>query len=160
MGKRLYVNSFGLDFSFYPGLNFILASRYYLILPEDKNQGNQFVFRFGNEIIKNISVGYELLYYTFKDRSDFYWSPKDFISHSFWTALKILNSSKAYLNLGGKVGLIPENNYVLSEAFSDFNYYFLQNLSFSLYLSGGKTYRKETGGYGSFSILSSLVFSF
>ncbi len=155
--KRFYANSIGLDFSFYPGLNFILASRYYLILPEDKNQGNQFIFRFGNEIIKNISVGYELLYYTFKDRSDFYWSPKDFISHSFWTNLKILNSSKAYLNIGGKVGLIPENNYVLSEAFSDFKYYFLQNLSFSFYLSGGKTYRKETGGYGSFSILSSVV---
>lgn len=156
---RLYLNHIGLDLSFYPGLNFIIASRYHLISPEDKNQAHQLSFRLGNKIFWNLSVGYELYYYTFKNRSDFYWSPKDFISHSIWLEWKILSSSKAYLNVGGKAGLIPENNYFLSEAFADFNYYFIQNLSFNLYIAGGKTYRKETGGYSSFSILSSIVYS-
>lgn len=158
--KSFYLNFTGLDLSIYPGLNFIISSRYHLILPEDKNQGHQLAIRFGNKILPRFTVGYEFFYYTYKDFSNFYWSPEDFISHSLWLEWKIFNSSKAYLNIGGKAGIIPENNYVLAEAFTDFNYHFIQNLSFNIYLAGGKTYRKETGGYGSFSVLSSLIFSF
>ncbi len=160
VNKRLYTNSAGLELSFYPGLNFIVSSKYYFVSAENKNFGNQVNFRIGNKIYDKVSLGYELYYYNFKDRSEFYWAPEDFVSHSFWIGWKVLNNSNAYLNLGGKVGIIPENNYFLSEAFSDFNYNFFQNLAFKLYLAGGNTYRKETGGYSSFSFLSSLVFSF
>ncbi|MGQ9643876.1 MAG: hypothetical protein ACUVT3_08475, partial [Ignavibacterium sp.] len=64
------------------------------------------------------------------------------------------------LNAGAKAGLIPDDKFILSEAFIDFNYYFVKNLSLNIYLSGGSTYRKESGGYRSFSLLSSLIFSF
>ncbi|AFH49735.1 Tetratricopeptide TPR_2 protein [Ignavibacterium album JCM 16511] len=157
--KRFYLNYIGLELAFYPGLNFIINTRYHLLLPEDKNQGQQFTFRIGNQILRNFSAGYELYYYTFNNNSAFYWSPQDFISHSLWIELKIINSSKTFLKIGGKAGIIPENNYVLSEASGDFGYNFIQNFSFNLYISGGKTYRKETGGYGSFSVISSLLIS-
>lgn len=158
--KRVFINNAGLFFLVYPGLNFLVSTRYQIFLPEDDNQGHQLSFRIGNKILKNFSFGYEFYYYTFKDFSSLYWSPENFLSHSLWSEWKILNTSKSYLNTGAKAGFIPDDKFILSEAFIDFNYYFMKNLSFNLYLSGGSTYRKESGGYRSFSLLSSLSFSF
>lgn len=158
--KRLFINNAGLYFLVYPGLNFLVSTRYQIFLPEDDNQGHQISFRIGNTLLKNFSLGYEFYYYTFKNSTSLYWSPENFTSHSMWLEWKILNTSKSYLNTGAKAGFIPDDKFILSEAFIDFNYYFMKNLSFNLYLSGGSTYRKESGGYRSFSLLSSLSFSF
>ncbi|WP_337865031.1 tetratricopeptide repeat protein [Ignavibacterium sp.] len=158
--KRLFINSASLFFLVYPGLNFLVSTRYQIFLPEDDNQGHQLSFRIGNIILKNFSLGYEFYYYTFRDFSSLYWSPKNFSSHSLWLEWKIFNTSKSFLNTGAKAGFIPDDKFILSEAFIDFNYYFMKNLSFNLYISSGSTYRKESGGYRSFSILSSLSFSF
>jgi len=158
--KKLSINTAGIYFLIYPGLDFILSSKYQILLPEDDNQGHQLSFRIGNRILKNFSVGYEFYYYTFKNFSNLYWSPENFSSHSLWIEWKILNTSKTYLNTGAKAGLIPDNKFILSEAFIDFNYHFVKNLALNIYLSGGSTYRKESGGYRSFSLLSSLIFSF
>lgn len=157
--NRMSLNLARINLLFKPGLNFILNSIYQLIIPEDKNQGHQLIFRLGNNFIKNLSTGYEFYYYSFEDQSDFYWSPKNFISHSLWSEWQILKLSQSNLKIGGKIGLVPENNFVISEAYLDFIYNFTHSFSFNLYLSGGKTYRKESGGYNSFSIVSSLLFS-
>ena len=158
--ERLYINTAGIYFLIYPGLNFILSSRYQILLPEDDNEGHQLSFRIGNKIWKNFSMGYEFYYYTFKNFRNLYWSPRNFSSHSLWIEWKILNTSKTYLNAGAKAGFIPDDEFILSEAFIDFNYYIVKKLSLNIYLSGGSTYRKESGGYRSFSLLSSLIFSF
>lgn len=158
--KRLFINNAGLFFLVYPGLNFLVSTRYQIFLPEDDNHGHQLSFRIGNKIFKSFSLGYEFYYYSFKNFSPLYWSPENFSSHSLWLEWKILNTSKSYLSTGAKAGFIPDDKFILSEAFIDFNYYFMKNLSFNLYLSGGSTYRKESGGYRSFSLLSSLSFSF
>ncbi|GMU95597.1 MAG: tetratricopeptide repeat protein [Ignavibacterium album] len=157
--KRMYLNSSKINFLFNPGFNFIISSTYQLIFPEDSNEGHQFSAKIGNNFVRNFSAGYEFYYLNFKEQSDLYWSPGNFISHSLWSEWQILKLSDANLKCGGKIGLIPENKFILSEAFMDFNYSLSHNLSFNAYVSGGKTYRKEAGGYTSFSLISSLTFS-
>ncbi|MCX8105666.1 MAG: tetratricopeptide repeat protein [Ignavibacterium album] len=159
VGKRMYLNLAKLNLSINPGFNFILNTTYQLILPEDKNLGHQISLRVGNNFIKSLSAGYEFYYYNFKNSSSLYWSPENYISHSLWSDWQILKLSQSNLKFGGKVGFIPENNFVLSEAYIDFNYHFIQNFSLNIFIAGGKTYRVEFGGYNSFSIISSLLIS-
>lgn len=156
--ERIKTNLINFYSAFYPGLNFQVSTRYLFISPEN-NQGHQLSFRLGNRIFSNIIFGYEFYYYTFEKQTNLYWSPKDFNSHSLWFDWHIINSDKFSIGFGAKGGIIPENNFLLSEGSLIFRYIISKNILFTVNFSGSSTYRNTTGNYRSFSVFSTISFS-
>ena len=53
-----------------------------------------------------------------KHETQLYWSPKNFESHSIWADWNLYNDDTFDFNIGGKIGLIPQNDFILSEFYA------------------------------------------
>ena len=124
----------------------------------DKNSGNQLQLRLGKEFENDLSAGYEYFYYDFKHTIPLYWSPENFESHSLWADWNLYKDEEVRFTIGGKGGLIPENNYLLSEFYAEFDYLIIKSLMFQTRFTTGSSFRSGTG-YRSNSISGSIIWS-
>ncbi len=137
-------------------LNIYANYNYYNI--SDKNEGNDFLFRLGRKFFKNGIIGYEYYFSDFAFVSSLYYSPQNFISHSFWGEYKLLHKSGLKLNLFGKIGYVPEIDFFVSEYYADASYNIFKNLSFNGRISFSNSYRFDSV-YQSFSFSFSLYWN-
>lgn len=80
------------------------------------NVGNYFMIRFGKSFYNGFFAGYEYLYSDFKYTLEIYYTPEEFNSHSLWGEWEIAKDYEWELYLGGKIGYIPQADYVVREA--------------------------------------------
>mgnify|MGYP001315030874 FL=1 len=156
VNNRLNAYQFGLngEYKFKNGLMF--SGKYSYIDVSDNNYGNQFVARVGKVFEQDILAGYEYYFYSLKEATLLYWSPKNFESHSLWADWTIYQDEVFTFNIGGKVGLIPQNDFVVSEFYASISYQLLKNLLFQTRYSTGSSFRSGVG-YRSNSIQASLI---
>jgi tetratricopeptide (TPR) repeat protein len=129
----------------YRGESGLLASGYFnYYFVSDQNQGNNLQLRIGKRF-GELSAGYEFYYLSFKDSAQLYYSPYDFESHSLWGEWNIVQNNNNEVKLGGKVGIIPENNFILREAFLSARVLLAENFTLQGRLSLGSTVRQNTG---------------
>ena len=106
----------------------------------------------------DITAGYEYYFYSFNDSTSLYWSPKNFESHALWVDVDLYKDEITSFTLGGKVGLIPQNDYVLSEFYASFSYRFTNSFSLNARFTTGSSSRSNVG-YRSASIQAGLYWN-
>ena len=137
----------------------LLASGYFsYYFVSDQNQGNNFQLRIGKRF-GELSAGYEFYYLSFKDSTRFYYSPDNFESHSLWGEWNIVENKNNEVKLGGRVGVIPRNNFILREAFISARLLLADHFTLQGRLSTGSTVRQNTGySSASFNIAAYWIF--
>ncbi len=123
------------------------------------NQGNDFNLRLGRFFWEDLAAGYEYFYQNYRYDSDFYYSPIDFNSHSIWADWYLENEEEFRLIIGGKIGYVPESDFVILQANGELFYRILENLQLSGNLAGGSTSRDNTS-YRFVSFALSLYWNF
>jgi tetratricopeptide (TPR) repeat protein len=124
---------------------FVVIGKYAHIDILDNNKANQFQARIGKMFESDLTAGYEYYYYSFDNYTPIYWSPKNFESHSLWADWILFQDQTTSFMLGGKVGLIPQNDYVLSEFYASFSYQFSTSISLNAKLTTGSSSRSNIG---------------
>ncbi len=123
----------------------LLASGYFsYYFVSDHNQGRNLQLRIGKRF-GELAAGYEFYYLGFNDSTRLYYTPSDFESHSLWGEWFIVDNKENEVKLGGKVGLIPENNFILREAFLSARVLLAEHFTLQGRLSMGSTIRQTTG---------------
>jgi len=155
VNTRLNAYYFGLNGEYMFKNNLVVSGKYSYIDVSDDNSGNQFVARLGKDFESDITAGYEYYFYSFKTETQLYWSPKTFESHSIWADWNLYEDDTFNFTIGGKIGLIPQNDFILSEFYASINYEIVKNLLFQTRFTTGSSFRSNTG-YRSNSIQASL----
>lgn len=137
---------------------FIISGKYAYLDISDNNYGNQAQIRLGKEFEKDFDAGYEYYFYSVNKTSILYWSPDNFESHSLWADLNLVNEEKTNLTIGGKVGLIPQNDFVLSEFYASLSYPLLENLTLNAKFTTSNSSRSNIG-YRSNSIQANIFWN-
>ena len=91
------------------------AGSYAFITVSDDNKMNRLQLRFGKIFDKVVGVGYEYYYFDVKNPTNLYWSPENFESHSIWTDWEIVNEDDVTASIGGRLGYIPSDEFILRE---------------------------------------------
>jgi len=118
-----------------------LSGYFNYISVDDGNEGNDFSIRLGRFFAKNLRMGYEYVYYKYKFKSPYYYSPRNFESHSFWLDEELEKKDQLRLTLGGKLGIIPSNTWIVLEGHVDLSYKPTKSLSITGRISIGSTSR-------------------
>ncbi len=129
---------------------------YSFIIVSDENRANKLALRLGKIFNKMVGVGYEYYYYDIKDETKLYWSPKNFESHSIWGEWKVVNNTDVSAEIGGKLGYIPSEEFVLREFYGSSifklsSFISLQaRLAFSSTVQSGRGYSSTSFGISAF----------
>ncbi len=158
VNSRLNAYHFGLNAEYRFKNNLILSGKYFYIDVSDNKTGNQFQARVGKVFESDITAGYEYFFYTFDTQSILYWSPKNFESHSVWSDWTLYKDDEVDFTIGGKLGLIPQNDYILSEFYAAFNYQIINSIFLQLRYTTGSSFRSNFG-YRSNSIQASFIWN-
>lgn len=156
VNNRLNAYQFGLngEYKFKNGL--MVSGKYSYIDVSDNNYGNQFAARIGKIFEQDITAGYEYYFYSLKELTLLYWSPNNFESHSLWADWTIYQDEVFKFDIGGKLGLILQNDFVVSEFNAAIGYQLIKNLLLQTRFSTGSSFRSVVG-YRSNSIQASLI---
>lgn len=155
---RLTAYNLGLNGEYRFKNNLIISAKYSNITVSDENSGNQLQARLGKIFNSEITAGYEYHFYDIKNETGLYWSPNNFESHSIWADWILFKDETVDFTIGGKLGLIPNNDYMVSEFYAAFNYQIIKSLLFQSRFSTGSSFRSNSG-YRSNSILASLIWN-
>lgn len=145
VANRLTAEHIGFAGYYYFKSGLIISGKYAFINVSDGNEGNQLEFRLGKKFQQDIKAGYEYYYYTFSDLSLLYWSPENFESHSLWADFNLISDEETALTIGGKLGLIPQNDYLLREFFAELKYRLTQTLNVNAKIVSGSSSRSGVG---------------
>jgi Flp pilus assembly protein TadD len=145
VSNRLTAEYLGFNGNYSSKSGLIISGKYAFINVSDANQGNQFQFRLGKEFQDDIKAGYEYYYYNILEITDLYWSPQNFESHSVWADFTLVKDIETNLNIGGKLGLIPENDFLLREFFVELKYNLAANLNLQAKFITGSSSRSGIG---------------
>lgn len=156
VNTRLNTYLFGLNAEYIFKNNLIVSGKYNYIDVSDENFGNQITARLGKIFNEEITGGYEYYFYTFDFTSSNYWSPKNFEAHSLWIDWTLYQDESVNFLIGGKVGLIPQNDYILSDFYVSFNYQIINSLLFQARFNTSSSFRSNSG-YRANSIVGSLI---
>ena len=156
VNTRLNAYYFGLNGEYKFKNNLVVSGKYSYIDVSDDNSGNQFVARLGKVFESDLTAGYEYYFYSYKTETQLYWSPKNFESHSIWADWILYKDDTFDFSIGGKIGLIPQNDFILSEFYASINYEIVKNLLFQTRFTTGSSFRSNVG-YRSNSIQVSLI---
>ena len=158
VASRLNAYHFGMNGEYRFKNNLIVSGKYSYIDVSDDKTGNQFQARLGKVFESDITAGYEYFFYTFDSQSLLYWSPKNFESHAIWANWILYKDEVVDFTIGGKLGLIPQNDYLVSEFNAAFNYQIVNSLYLQLNYFTGSSFRSNMG-YRSKSIQASFIWN-
>ncbi len=157
--QRLKANYFSFDGSIKSSTSLLFYGKFSYITVSDNNAGNNAVARVGKEFDRSFSAGYEFYYYNFKNSTNLYWSPSDFESHSIWGDFTINDYKDFTVKLGGKIGFIPVDNYVLREFYGKLSYTIFNNFVLQGQVTSSSTVKQKVG-YNSISVFASAYWTF
>lgn len=148
--QRFYASLYRLE-GYYRHRNGLkLSGSFQYINVSDGNEGNDLSLRIGNYIYRDIAVGYEYYYTNYKTKSDNYYSPTNFESHSIWVDNILENEEEYRLTIGGKIGMIPYSKLLVLEGRAEAFYQILRTLQVSGRIGMGSTSR-DNSSYRYFS---------
>lgn len=142
--QRLYSSLYRIEgfYKHYNGLK--LSGSFQYISVSDSNAGNDLMIRIGKYFYKDLSLGYEYYYTSYKYKKQNYYSPQNFESHCIWVEHDLENKEDFKITLGGKVGIIPRNKFLALEGHIELYYQPLKYLLISGKIGMGSTSREES----------------
>ncbi len=145
--------------AYYQYRNLLKVSGHYSYYDiSDDNYGNDFQFRLGRRFIENGIFGYEYFFSDYAFISSYYYSPQDFSSHSIWGEYDLIKDMEFKTKIGGKIGYVPNADYVIGEVFGEANYLPFTGLTLTARLSFSNSYRYDSS-YQSYSIFVSAFWN-
>jgi tetratricopeptide (TPR) repeat protein len=121
-----------------------------------ENIGNIFQARAGREFYEDLTIGYEFYFSDYKYDFNLYWTPQVYSSHSLWADWNAYKDDRWDLLLSGKIGYVPQSDYILREFSAKAKYNLYENFAVSANLFLGSSIREEVGySSGSFFISAS-----
>ncbi len=120
------------------------SGTYQYISVNDANEGSDFNLRIGKYFYRDLAFGYEYNYANYRYKASYYYSPTNFESHSIWIDNELENKNELRVTIGGKLGFIARNKFLLMEGHLDFYYQPLRNLLISGRLGAGSTTRDDS----------------
>ncbi len=147
-----------IDGSYYQRSGLKISGYFQYIAVDDANEGNDFNLRVGRYIYSDLAIGYEYAYSNYKINTKYYYSPKNFESHSIWLDNELDRKETLRISIGGKLGFIPQSSFLALEGHVDAFYQPVRNLIFSGRVSVGSTSRDESS-YRYFSSQLSLYWT-
>ncbi len=151
VNQRLNANFARLVAEFTTNDLIILGADFSYISVSDDNRGNKLSVRLGKSFDNIFKAGYEYFHYDFNEQKKEYWSPSDFETHSAWIEWKTFSESEIHLDLKGKVGLVPVDNFVVKEVQGILQYYITGNLVLQTDVAFSNTVRLNES-YSAFSL--------
>ncbi len=91
----------------------LLKSHFQYITVNDSNEGNDFMLRVGRNFEEHLLAGYEYLFTNYRFDSNLYYSPNNFESHSFWIDIPLEEKDELEVTIGGKLGYVPNDDFVV-----------------------------------------------
>lgn len=158
VNKRLKVETLRFNGDYHPTSGLLVSGFYSYYFVSDGNGGNNFQFRLGKKF-DELAAGYEFYFLGFKDSSTLYYSPENLESHSVWGEWLIINNDRDELKLGGKIGIIPENNFILREIFASAKFMLEDHFALQGRITTGSSIRHNMG-YSSTSFYIAAYWSF
>ncbi|MGD8779571.1 MAG: tetratricopeptide repeat protein [Ignavibacteria bacterium] len=92
---------------------FLVKSHFQYLTVNDSNEGNDFMLRVGRRFEEYLFAGYEYLFANYRFDSDLYYSPNNYESHSFWVDIPLEEKDELEVTIGGKVGYVPSNDFII-----------------------------------------------
>lgn len=123
-----------------------------------KNKGNDFQFRIGRFFTDYVLAGYEFHYQNFRYRSNLYYTPREFESHSIWADWFIKRNERTEFKILSKIGYVPASDFVIMQGGASLKHNFRDNLQLYVYTLAGKTSREDTA-YRFLSFYASLYWT-
>jgi tetratricopeptide (TPR) repeat protein len=111
---------------------------------DDGNKGNDLQLRIGRRFFKYGMFGYEYFFSDTKFISAYYYSPQDFSAHSIWAESDYTLNKEWKFKAGGKIGYVPQSDFIISELFGEANYNPFSSLIISARLGYGNSFRYES----------------
>ncbi|MGE5365618.1 MAG: tetratricopeptide repeat protein [Bacteroidota bacterium] len=121
-----------------------LQMNYKYIDIEDGNKGNDLQIRLGRKFEKDILGGYEYYYSSYARKSNYYYTPQNFESHSLWADWTLQKSRELNVTVGAKVGYVPSSDFIIREISGSVEYNPYDILTLSAKLSAGGSYRYDS----------------
>ncbi|MBN1300764.1 MAG: tetratricopeptide repeat protein [Melioribacteraceae bacterium] len=154
-GRRMFASQYKVEGKYIHDNEWVFAGLLQYITVNDKelrgstidNAGNDFMLRVGKYFDKELSGGYEYYFSNYKFNelaSPFYYSPREFESHSIWADFIIDKKEKVNISIGGKLGYVPSSSFVIIEAKFDAFYQFYNNFQLRGTVSLGSTSREDS----------------
>lgn len=131
---------------------FLLSSYFHYLKISDGNAGNDFQLRAGRFMLPELKLGYEYYfsnysfspeYYVNGSKIVYYYAPRNFQSHSIWGEYKAFSDENLNISLGGKLGYVPENSFIVKELNCEALYYPIKTLSLSGKITIGSSSRED-----------------
>lgn len=154
VGQNISVTSYQLYGWYRLKTGLKLSGNYNYLKISDGNKGEIIEGRIGKYWEEDLLAGYEYSTTRFARKSTFYYSPAKYEAHSIWLDWFALNEQEFNLTLGGKIGLIPADDFILSQAYFLFKWFIAENFSLQVQGNVSNTSRESTG-YNSRSIVFS-----
>lgn len=107
----------------------------------DGNEGNDLQLRIGRRFLPEVIAGYEYFYSNYKYDVDLYYSPNNFESHSLFIDSWLEKKKNLEVKLGGKIGFVPSNDFLLLAGYLNVTYKVSERLNFEGRLNLGSTSR-------------------
>lgn len=143
--ERLRVHDFTAKGYYHLETGLFLSGKNSYLNVSDGNSGNNFELRVGKTFEKDFRAGYEYYYLNFNNRSILYWSPANYQSHSGWAEWDLISDRTSVITFGGKLGIIPENNYILREIFGAARIKLVEGFTIQARLATGSTVQQRLG---------------
>jgi tetratricopeptide (TPR) repeat protein len=122
--------------------NFVLSGWFsYINVKDDNNAGNDFQIRAGKTVDGSVTIGYEYYYANYTKKSILYYSPQNYDSHSIWADWRAYRDQEISFTIGGKLGYVPANDFILREIYGEIVYHPVQILTISGRLSYSSSFR-------------------
>jgi tetratricopeptide (TPR) repeat protein len=115
VGSDLRVIDYKIGGTYYTPSQMVLSGEYSYKKISDNNQGRVLTLRLGRKFSTDFTAGYEYYNLQFDFENVLYYSPGRFESHSLWADYKLLYESEFDLSIGGKIGLVPNNDFLIKE---------------------------------------------
>lgn len=141
---RYYARLYKIDGYFHHKEGLIISGNFQYIAVTDANEGNDFLLRMGRYFYKNLALGYEYAYDNYKVKTKYYYSPRNFESHSLWLDQEIEQKEQLRVKIGGKLGYIPKNSLIALEAHAEVSYQATKSFSINGKISTGSTSRDDS----------------
>lgn len=136
-----------------------LSGYYQFIGISDGNKGNDLLFRVGKEFYKDLFMGYEYFYQSYKNLSTLYYTPQNFESHSIWGDYLLEKTDEYELTAGGKLGYVPASEVVVRELYGQAQIKVLDNFVVNARATYGSSIRFDSN-YSSLSFALSAFWNF
>ncbi len=170
--ERLRVGMYRLNWDYRHKTKFIVKGYYTFLTITDGNAGNYFMLRLGKQFSELTEAGYEYYFANFRyDMSlyknpgfaesghPYYYSPQEFITHSFWLNYQIEQDEELEAAVGGKIGYVPSSAFFIFEGFAKVIYRPFERLILTGQLSAGNSMR-DIEGYRSVSGVLTAYWNF